>query len=83
MSPYTSNDNMKQSFSTIRNNSYVIESPSFDDYFNQSQYNYISDYVQKTEDAIYGENFKDSNGKHYSEYMDIDAAIDYYWVQEI
>ena len=34
MSPYTSNDNMKQSFSTIRNNSYVIESPSFDDYFN-------------------------------------------------
>lgn len=83
MSPYTANDNMKQSFSTIRNNSYVIESPSFDDYFNEAQYNYISDYVQKTEDAIYGENFKDSSGKHYGEYMDIDSAIDYYLVQEI
>ena len=27
--------------------------------------------------------YKDLNGKHYGEYMDIDAAIDYYWVQEI
>lgn len=83
MSPYTANDNMKQSFSTTRNNSYVIESPSFDNYFNEAQYNYISGYVQKTEDAIYGKDFKDPDGKHYSEYMDIDAAIDYYWVQEI
>lgn len=83
MSPYTENDEQGQTFSTERGNSFVIESPSFDDYFNEAQYNYISEYMQKTENAIYGEDFKDEKGISYSEYMDIDAAIDYYWVQEI
>lgn len=83
LSPYTESDNMKEGFATERGNTFAIQSPSFDDYFNEAQYNYISDYVRKTEDAIYGEDYKDSSGKHYSEYMDIDAAIDYYWVQEI
>lgn len=83
LSPYTESDNMKESFSTERGNSFAIQSPSFDDYFNEAQYNYIQDYIKKTEEAVYGKDYKDTNGKHYSEYMDIDAAIDYYWVQEI
>ncbi len=83
MSPYTENDEQGQIFSTEKGNRFVIESPSFDDYFNEAQYNYISQYMQKTENAIYGEDFKDKEGISYSEYMDIDAAIDYYWVQEI
>lgn len=83
MSPYTENDEQKQTFSTEKGNSFVIESPSFEDYFNEAQYNYISEYMQKTENAIYGEDFKDEDGIPYSEYMDVDAAVDYYWVQEI
>lgn len=83
MSPYTENDEQGQIFDTERGNRFVIESPGFDDYFNESQYNYISQYMQKTEDAIYGKDFKDADGKHYTDYMDINAAIDYYWVQEI
>lgn len=83
MSPYTENDNQSQWISTERGNTFVIQSPSFDDYFNEAQYNYISKYMQDTENAIYGENFKDADGKSYGDYMDIDAAIDYYWVQEI
>ena len=83
MSPYTQSDNMKQSFSTERGAAFVIQSPAFDDYFNEAQYNYISQYIQKTEDAIFGEGFKDQDGISYMEYMDIDAAACYYWVQEI
>lgn len=83
MSPYTQNDEQGQIFSTEKGNRFVIESPSFDDYFNEAQYNYISEYMQKTENAIYGEGFKDKEGISYSDYMDVDAAIDYLWVQEI
>ncbi|MCI9077704.1 MAG: hypothetical protein HFH68_02105 [Lachnospiraceae bacterium] len=83
MSFYIDDENMKQAFSTEMGNRYVIYSPMFDDYFNEAQYNYISQYMQKTEAAIYGEDFKDGDGRHYSEYMDINSAADYYWVQEI
>lgn len=83
LSPYTENDSMKRAFTTDGGLSFGIQSPGFDDYFNQAQYDYISGYIQKTEDAILGEGFKDASGIPYSEYMDVDAAIDYYWVQEI
>lgn len=39
--------------------------------------------MQKTEDAIYGENFRTEDGVSYGELMDVDSAIDYYWIQEI
>jgi uncharacterized repeat protein (TIGR02543 family) len=80
LSPY--GDELKKVFSTSRDNRFLIESPSFEDYENEAQYNYIKDYVQKTEDAIYGNDFQD-DGKSYQEYMDIDSAVDYYWIQEI
>lgn len=72
-----------QVINTSRDQNFLIESPEFSDYFNSAQYKYISDYFQKTEDAIYGKNFKDENGVSYSDYLDVDAAIDYYWIQEI
>jgi len=81
MSPYGDEEGL--SFSTSRGNSYEIESPSFEGYTNKAQFNYISNYVQKTEDAIYGTNFKDSKGVSYSDYMDVNSAIDYYWMQEV
>lgn len=73
----------KQKFTTDRQNSFLIESPSFEDYLNEAQVNYIKNYVQKTENAIYGKDFKDESGISYQDYMDIDSAIDYYWIQEV
>lgn len=80
MSPY--GDELNQTFSTNQGYRFLIESPSFKDYINETQVNYIRDYVQKTEDAIYGDNFQE-NGISYQDYLDIDSAIDYYWIQEI
>lgn len=81
MFPY--GDEEKLSFQTTRENEFLIESPSFEDYKNDAQYNYIKNYVQKTEDAIYGDNFRTADGVPYGDLMDIDSAIDYYWIQEI
>ena len=67
---------------TEKGMTFAIESPDFEDYTNVEQYNYISNYVQQTENAIFGKNFKDSDGISYDEYLDVDSAIDYYWVQE-
>lgn len=81
MSPY--GDELGQTFTTTQSNTFLIESPSFEGYLNEAQKNYIAGYVQNTEDAIYGFDFKDASGKSYQEYMDTDAAINYYWMQEI
>lgn len=67
---------------TEKGMTFAIESPDFEDYTNDEQYKYISDYVQQTENAIFGKDFKDSKGVSYDEYLDVDSAIDYYWVQE-
>lgn len=83
MFPYDDDKETKLFFTTDHNNEFLIESPSFEDYKNDAQYNYIKNYVQKTEDAIYGEDFRNADGTHYSDLMDVSAAIDYYWIQEI
>lgn len=71
----------KCSFKTSRNNEFLIESPAFEDHDNDSQYNYIKDYMQKTEDAIYGPGFK-LQDTSYTDYMDLLSAVKYYWIQE-
>ena len=43
---------------------------------------YITDYIQKTENAIFDPDFADAEGKPYSEYMDVQSAARYWWVQE-
>lgn len=83
LSMYPSDNKEGEQITTTRDMSLLIESPSFEDYLNEAQLNYIRDYVQKTEDAIYGEGFQDESGTSYKEYMDLDAAVDYYWIQEI
>lgn len=56
-----------------------IESP--DD--NVTEYSdYIKAYTQKVENAIFGEGFMDAGGHPYTDYLDIDAAVDYWWIQE-
>lgn len=83
LSMFPSGDEEGEQIITTRDMRLLIESPSFEDYLNETQLNYIRDYVQKTEDAIYGENFRDDSGKSYKEYMDVAAAVDYYWIQEV
>ena len=46
------------------------------------QKTYISDYLQRTEDAIFSETFTDASGKPYDELMDLQSAADYWWIQE-
>lgn len=47
------------------------------------QKNYISTLVNNMEDAIYSADGKSTEGKHYSEYMDVDSFIKLYWINEI
>lgn len=81
MSPYGNESNV--TFSTEKGNEFLIESPSFQDYKNEAQIEYIRNYAQQTEDAIYGTDFQDEDGISYADYMDLASAIDYYWIQEI
>lgn len=46
------------------------------------QRDYIVSYVQRLEDAIYAEDFKDETGMYYGELMDLQSAADYWWIQE-
>ena len=43
---------------------------------------YIEDYVNKTEAAIFGNGFKDEEGHYYTDYMDLSSAAKYYLIQE-
>ena len=82
MSPYDDEDE-RSVFKTTRDAAFLNETPNFVDYENQEQTDYIRGYVQDTEDAIFGEGFKNSEGKSYTEYLDFDSAVDYWWVQEL
>ncbi|MDO4854344.1 MAG: CotH kinase family protein [Coriobacteriia bacterium] len=62
-----------------------IESPSFDEHSEaaqEAQYNYIKNYIDETEEALYSDTFKNSEGKRYDEYLDLDSSVDYLWLQE-
>lgn len=48
----------------------------------QAQHDYVRDYLQQVEDAIYGKDGTNGNGKHYSELMDAESAASYWWIQE-
>ncbi len=46
------------------------------------QREYITDYIRKTVNAIFGDDFKDNDGVPYTDYMDIQSTADYWWIQE-
>lgn len=50
---------------------------------NSEMLNYLIDYIQDMEDAIYSPNRLNADGKHYSEYMDVDSFIDFWMVNEV
>lgn len=80
LSPYGDED--KASFTTKDDNEFLVECPDFEGNVNKSQLNYIKNYVQKTEDAINGANFKAEDGTPYSDLMDVTSAAYYYLMQE-
>ncbi len=48
--------------------------PENDGYVNDIQKNYIRDYVQQAEDAIYSEDGR------YAEFLDLQSLADYWWI---
>ncbi len=44
---------------------------------------YITEYLQSTEDAVFSEDLKDADGHSWTEYMDMESAAKYWWVQKI
>ncbi len=79
-------DDSKQDFDTQGSMiSWSIESPNFENHSEaaqEAQYNYIKNYIDETEEALYSDTFKNSEGKRYDEYLDLDSAVDYLWLQE-
>lgn len=78
--------NMQVDFSaakieTEKGNTFTVETPDFTENYVDAQYNYIKAYLNKAEEAIYSENLCDSDGNPYTDYIDVDAMIDYFIVQ--
>ncbi len=73
----------RDGFVTEKGMGFVFENPDFVEYKNDNQRKYIENYLTKTEEAIFGEGFKDKDGVSYKEYMDITAAADYWWFQTV
>lgn len=59
---------------------FTIKEPG--DKIKQEQINYIRDYVQKAEDALFSADFKDPM-KGYAAYFDVDALVNWYLVNEL
>lgn len=47
------------------------------------QVNYIADFVQDMEDALYSETGYNSKGKHYTDYLDLESAALMYLLEEL
>lgn len=87
MNPYP-RERVENTFTTHGGVRFLMNEPEFasddptDDLGTAEQREYITSYLQKTENAIYGENFRDADGIPYTEYMDIESAARFWWLQE-
>ena len=80
-------------FYTDRGINLANDTPTFNpddsDYTNEVQKEYIRDYIQKMENALFGEGvndgdpFADQNGIRYNEYMDMESAALFWLIQEV
>ena len=86
-------DDDPDKFYTDRGIDLANDTPTFDpddsDYTNEAQKEYIRDYIQKMENALFGEGvndgdpFADQNGIRYNEYMDMESAALFWLIQEV
>ena len=70
----------KSWFRTANNNVYVLKSPEC---ASREQVLYIAALVSEMEEAIYSESGKNSLGRHFSEYADVESLIAMYMTYEI
>ena len=80
MSPYGDEDKANI-FETKKGVSMFIESPSFEDFDNDTQRQYIIAFIQATENTIFSPGFR-SGDVRYTDLLDLDAAAKYWWIQE-
>lgn len=76
----------EQMIKTSRGQTFEIESPEFENHSEEAkeaQYQYISSYIQKAEDAIYENLNTRGKDKTWEQYMDKDSLIKYFWFQEV
>lgn len=66
-------------FVTKNGQAVVSKSP---EYASKSQIQYISSYFQEMEDALYSKDGRNSKGKHFSEYIDLESFAKQYIIQE-
>lgn len=66
-------------FVTSRNQNVDLRAPEF---ASAAQINYIADFIQDMEDALYSETGYNSKGRHYTEYIDAEDAAKMYLIQE-
>lgn len=66
-------------FVTKHGQAVVSKSP---EYASKAQIKYISSYFQALEDALYSEDGKNKDGKHFSEYIDVESFAKQYIIQE-
>ena len=71
--------NEKAGFVTSQGQPIVLKSP---EYASQKQVEYIREYYQQFEDAVMSDNGINSQGKHYSEYVDVKSFAKMYVFQE-
>ncbi|MFA6948371.1 MAG: CotH kinase family protein [Eubacteriales bacterium] len=68
-------------FTTSHDVPIMVDTPEYAS-TNDEMMNYISSYIQSMEDAVYSPDGYNSEGKHYSEYIDMDSFIDYWIVNQ-
>lgn len=66
-------------FVTSRSQPFIMKAP---EYSSKKQIEYISDYYQRFEDAVYSEDGKNSLGEHYSDLADVKSFAKFYALNE-
>ena len=70
----------KSWFTTKNNNTYTVKSPEC---ASREQVLYIASLVSEMEEAIYSPDGKNSLGRHYSEYVDVESLVAIYMTYEM
>lgn len=88
MNPYPK-EKTNNTFTTERGVRFRLKDPIFeakhsnDSVGTQAQRDYITGYLQSTENAIFGEDLKDENGVPWTDYMDMESTAKYWWHQQL
>lgn len=77
---YVAGNEEPSCFATKKGQAVDVKSPEF---CSAEQINYIADFVQDMEDAIYSSTGYNSKGKHYTEYIDEESVALMYLLQEL